>query len=699
MDFNTLKNKVLNGELIQRKGWAIQISEDDRVEIWPPKGAGFSTDLMNVDRAVKDFAKKADIPLPGKINETQGDAVSISKDVLEKDTSNKDVKSLEPSSINEQPPVQGSPPSTGIQEDSTNDDPGVMNPEVSMRPRPEFKSTTAPSTKLDKDRSGKDPEFVGGHKFSRIQDTFGREEDPTEIYRKLRAKKPSAELLEGIADPEGWAARRFFAKDQFNVTVQEEPKKNKGEDPSKVDLNDKTSDYDQKEELDKRNFAREATKRRRRAKKSAGGHWQRPVSGLDYRFEMLEKLREYMDDTSEASKTAGPRIKEKWDDVGGYGRDLEAESAEELHALVRALGGEEVDWAGFRPATPDENMAEETAENMQTYARKAMDEEAGCDKESVDDEAKDYYKEYFGDYGKQLTKGDSGKGKPFGKGKSKGKGPGQEKDAQAAPAPQEQAPAAPAPQEQAPAAPAPQAPAAPAPQTPAQGAPAGPQKAPQAPKPKAPAGPQPPAPGTGDSGLESMGLSFDEIQRIPQDVKQHLLQILQKDKAAPGQKDPATPAQPAPQTPAPQAPAGGSPVPQQNTPTPSPTPNPEQKQTPMMAAYRNLLAQMEQAPVEEPAPAAPADQGVMPEFQSAPAPAPQSPAQQSTPAGGMQDDESKVLTILQEIQQMPVQASSPEQVAPAKMLEFQKRLMAEVGWTLSDAAKMFSVKNVSSLFK
>jgi len=52
-------------------------------------------------------------------------------------------------------------------------------------------------------------------------------------------------------------------------------------------------------------------------------------------------------------KVAGPRLKENWGNDGGYGRDLEAESAEELHALTLALGGDDsVDWSKFRPLLP-----------------------------------------------------------------------------------------------------------------------------------------------------------------------------------------------------------------------------------------------------------------------------------------------------------------------------------------------------------
>lgn len=47
-------------------------------------------------------------------------------------------------------------------------------------------------------------------------------------------------------------------------------------------------------------------------------------------------------------KQAGPKLREKWDDKGGYNRDIEAESAEELHALVNGLAGEDVDWSIFR---------------------------------------------------------------------------------------------------------------------------------------------------------------------------------------------------------------------------------------------------------------------------------------------------------------------------------------------------------------
>lgn len=53
-----------------------------------------------------------------------------------------------------------------------------------------------------------------------------------------------------------------------------------------------------------------------------------------------------------STRTAGPKLREKWMQDGGYHREIESESAEELHALVQGFAGEEVDWSPFRPKDP-----------------------------------------------------------------------------------------------------------------------------------------------------------------------------------------------------------------------------------------------------------------------------------------------------------------------------------------------------------
>jgi len=58
-----IKTAVLEGDTIEKQGWSIHINANDEVEIWPSKGAGFSTGLSNLDKAVSDFCKKAEIIL------------------------------------------------------------------------------------------------------------------------------------------------------------------------------------------------------------------------------------------------------------------------------------------------------------------------------------------------------------------------------------------------------------------------------------------------------------------------------------------------------------------------------------------------------------------------------------------------------------------------------------------------------------
>jgi hypothetical protein len=165
-----------------------------------------------------------------------------------------------------------------------------------------------------------------------------------------------------------------------------------------------------------------------------------------------------------AKRVGGPRLKENWGDGGAYNRDLEAETAEELHALVRGFNGEEVDWSLFKPQAP-----QATQEIM-----------AG--KVAVDDEAKNYYEKYFSedDYGKKMVKDvlkrDRQVKKEEGSEKKEDK-----KEAQMAPP--------------APPAPGPKPPAGP-------GAPPAPGGAPVPGATKAPAGPgAPPPAGAGDSVL------------------------------------------------------------------------------------------------------------------------------------------------------------------------------------------------------
>ena len=178
---------------------------------------------------------------------------------------------------------------------------------------------------------------------------------------------------------------------------------------------------------------------------------------------------------------AGPRLKENWTTDGGYSRDIEAESPEELYHLTRSFGtDEDYDWSSIRP----QEAVEDPGNGLPVEAKQA-----------VDDKAKSYWRDYFNDYGEDLVKDDSTKKnrkelepkvdetpKPAGQQKVK---------AQAAPAaPPEAAPPGgqmtdpeTAPQT------APQAPAAPA-------APAKPEK----------------APGAGDEGIKALGWTPEEIK-------------------------------------------------------------------------------------------------------------------------------------------------------------------------------------------
>jgi hypothetical protein len=88
--------------------------------------------------------------------------------------------------------------------------------------------------------------------------------------------------------------------------------------------------------------------------------------------------------TQKSGRHASPRIREEWNG-DKFNRELEAESAEELHRLHRALSGEEVEW-------PQQQKMEE---------------------EGADEKAKEYMESYYGPYGKKLTEGDVTDSEPW----------------------------------------------------------------------------------------------------------------------------------------------------------------------------------------------------------------------------------------------------------------------------------------------
>jgi len=458
-------------------------------------------------------------------------------------------------------------------------------------------------------------------------------------------------------------------------------------------------------------------------------------------------------------RQAGPRLKENWGGDGNYSRDLEAESAEELHGLTLALGGEEVDWSKYRPSMPgaeEADQAEGTVDPAQATPAAAapqavsarrggrpFDLEAGCggggrkdkegdadpegDVEAVDEGAKKYWEDYMGGYGKELSKGDTSESKPSGPKKDeKPSGPkkdekpsGPKKDEKAArraawlrarreaqaAAPAAQ-PAAPAPAAPAPAPAAPSAPGAPAPAVPG-GAPA-PKGAPM---------------GAGDQGLQTLGWAVEDINLMDPEDKQKILQIqlakpgTQAKPTTPGQqKTPAAPAAP---------PAAGTPGPASPA---APPASPAAPVAPPTAARmaklvlrkinRRRMMQAQAAPAPQPAapvqpsaptpgaptPGAPTPGAPTPGAPTAPA-KPTAPVQPPTPESGMESglsNEERAFQILSEIQQMSVEASSPEQVTSMKASKLAERLLTELGMTMQEARDLFGLasnKSFSSLLQ
>lgn len=502
-------------------------------------------------------------------------------------------------------------------------------------------------------------------------------------------------------------------------------------------------------------------------------------------------------------KVAGPKLRERWHDDGGYQRDIEAESAEELHALVRGFGGEEVDWKQFqKPAEPinpvakrrkgysglsdvatgyveaalwsstdesddsggepmDRNygivdiepdslakMAEDAdtfaanhAEELAQYSElregshegRSMDElighdlwlsanghgtgfwdrgadevgdalhaaaekeigesylyvgddgqvycggggksrrgSKGEDKQSVDEKAKDYYSKYMGDYGKKMTEKDVTDGPEKQK---RQRGP---KKGQATP------PAAP------PAAPPQEGP------TPPTKPPLDPNAAPAAPA-KTPAM----KPGMGDAGLTALGWTATDIQSMDDEQKQKILQVklnkpgTQPPKPTTAPKAPAAPGAPAAPT-APAAPAA-----------------PEVPETPVAGPKARRRAQAapampNQAPQSAPQSAPKAGPAAPPQPENTPAQPPAGAskplpefAPNEEPTEDQNDAETQAFTILSEVQRLPVEAASPQEVVTLKTQALAQRLLSEAGMSIKEAEKLYGVgqKGLASLFR
>jgi len=347
------------------------------------------------------------------------------------------------------------------------------------------------------------------------------------------------------------------------------------------------------------------------------------------------------------------------------------------------------------------------AENRGRSSMPDEDHEAACDrkseraeKEAVDPEAEQYWEGYMGDYGKQLTEGDTGKPKPDTKDKGKKKDkkkadlndPGYQKrkaaylrarrEAQAG-APLAE-PTTPAPT------PAPGAP-------PAGGAPAAP------PAPAGPAKPEALPPGSGDSGLQALGWTAEDIALLDEEDKKKILQIqlnkpgTKKKPLTPGEK-PGVPEPKAPTPPTPAAPApGGVPKPM--------TPAARQRLAKLILRKVNRRKLLSQAAPEPAAPMTPAPPTPDAGAPGAAPPTPPAGAEATLPefdAGDGSSEEERALQLLSDVQEMEVSATTPEQVPSLKASFLARKLLTELGMTVQDAKKLYglgSQRGLTSLFE
>jgi hypothetical protein len=576
---NNIKTAILEGDTIEAKGWSIKVNAHDEVEVWPPKGAGFTASLAHLDRAVSDFCRKADIVAPG-VNEQQPDAVDMPKKRVDRnlkdlkdeskvgqkdkwgynivvinDDAGEDFGTIdfvespeEAIKIYEDLKASGKykevsimdylwrDVTQGLLDGAKSDDPVVSWTPV-KRSRKALRKTSRTFTfetvddlhdfmeeagisedaddnihwdnvkkTLTINMSDEDTydfqqaydHFYSGKLGSRkalrkpqvkhakkaFVDTFDKEPDPSAYYRNMTAKKPSAELLDGIMDPEGWTARHVFAGEGIDDKKAQEDdydllrdvdvdgyrlrmwdaggQRNGPWDPRTYiryefsdpkgnvifsdddfssspmhaidsdesvrsllsfltlrpgDTDDKYfQDYTPEQmefaESEAENLSLWSMKPEKGEDaiefqdwKGPSGKEARRIAGPKFVYEVTENdvgKEGYDEDGNEnmfaplgvvqdidvgkriyenngvyqvenakqkgrhsqaSRRTAGLKLREKWDANGGYNRDIEAESAEELHSLTRAFDGEEVDWSSFRPKKPEEQNAEVRAED------------------------------------------------------------------------------------------------------------------------------------------------------------------------------------------------------------------------------------------------------------------------------------------------------------------------------------------------
>jgi len=676
-----VKEALYNDQVVEHRGWIIRINANDMIEVFPPDKSNadaFEAPLSHLDRVVSGYCKQADMPIPG-VNQTQGDQVSVPapkkllgpnsdegegwksptvnkrpkgtdpkgtsapSTSMGKDTSGNDVSNFTPRVVRPKPNVErGGLPDTSLGPDSQGNatnwrdkdvrikDDGRMARRPVRRRADEFdvKVQQEPGKHLNKGETPSDPkEFVKNEeeinkesegKEARFVDNFEAPRvDATDVYRRLRANRPSESLLRDVMDPHKWAANNVFMpkKAEYKIIVDGKPIQlaDPTDEPyALMQWSEAQRDYDEGA-INSAYILEDGDVLDSLGEDADVDDYDVPSDTDFMNWEASKKK-------SKVRRQAGPRLRENWGGDGAYSRDLEAESPEHLHALTLALAGEDIDFSQFAPTLPDEipegdqvdaggaapgggqpvvkPVASKRALEDPSKATKkkknpptGLGEEVGgaamgsgfgasanCggshdreDKEAVDPAAKGYWSGYFGEYGKQLTRDEADP--PESKSPKKKKSPADgdkgkdarraawlraraAKSAQAAPPAPGGAPTSlPGGANAAPVTGAPPAPG---------GAPAAP-KAPGAPgappapggAPAAPGGASP-AGGSGDQGLQALGWTAEEINVMDPEDKQKILQYKIK---RPGTKvGPTTPSDAAPKAPAapgaPPAPGG-----------------------------------------------------------------------------------------------------------------------------------------------
>ena len=154
MKSSKVKSAILNGDVFERNAWSISIDEQDNVLIFPPKGAGFKTSLGHIDKAVNDFCKRAEMPLPG-----------VNQSVPPKNTSDTALgddssvgEGFATPSINKRDKPDGKKSPTGLGADTSTDE-GFKEPSVIKRQPVNKETGGLPDTNLGSDSSSAEPDF------------------------------------------------------------------------------------------------------------------------------------------------------------------------------------------------------------------------------------------------------------------------------------------------------------------------------------------------------------------------------------------------------------------------------------------------------------------------------------------------------------------------------------------------------------